>query len=198
MLQTERNHALFRRAKRLGEQLGVDVDEAPIVGGASDANLISDLTPTLDGLGAVGNGAHAADENVIVSALPERAALLAMLLADPADPIPRQEFSEIALRAHADDRLAPSGDTDSMIASKPHETGDMLVITCRVPYTDIADVSLAVDGHRVVVTAPGGFRHELALPAEADMSRLGVELYRGILELRAPHASASGTNALVA
>jgi glutamate carboxypeptidase len=109
MMQTVRNRALCRRAQRLAEELGLDVREAPIVGGASDANLISDLTPTLDGLGAVGNGAHAADENVIVSALPERAALLAMLLADPADPIPRQEFSEIALRAHADDRLAAFG-----------------------------------------------------------------------------------------
>jgi HSP20 family molecular chaperone IbpA len=78
-----------------------------------------------------------------------------------------------------------------MIASKPHETGDMLVITCLVPCTDIADLSLTVDGHHVVVTAPHGFRHELALPAEADMSRLGGELYRGILELRAPHARAS-------
>jgi HSP20 family molecular chaperone IbpA len=85
-----------------------------------------------------------------------------------------------------------------MIATKPHETGDMLVITCRVPCANIAELSLAVHGHRVVVTAPDGFRHELALPAEADMSRLGVELYRGILELRAPHARASGTTALVA
>jgi HSP20 family molecular chaperone IbpA len=85
-----------------------------------------------------------------------------------------------------------------MIASKPHETGDMLVMTCRVPCTDIADLSLAVDGHQVVVTAPHGFRHELALPAEADMSGLGVELYRGILELRAPHANASHVTSVVA
>jgi HSP20 family molecular chaperone IbpA len=85
-----------------------------------------------------------------------------------------------------------------MIASRPHETGDMLVINCRVPCTDIADLSLALDGHQVVVTAPGGFRHELALPAEADMSGLGVELYRGILELRAPHANASPVTSVVA
>jgi HSP20 family molecular chaperone IbpA len=85
-----------------------------------------------------------------------------------------------------------------MIAFKPHETGDMLVITCRVPCTDTADLSLAVDGHQVVVTAPGGFRHELVLPAEADMSGLGVELYRGILELRAPYADASRVTSVVA
>jgi HSP20 family molecular chaperone IbpA len=91
-----------------------------------------------------------------------------------------------------------TGDTGPMIASKPHETGDMLVITCRVPCTDLSQLSLALDGHQVVVTVPDGFRHELALPAEADMSRLGVELYRGILELRAPHAGPSRTTSLVA
>jgi glutamate carboxypeptidase len=72
MMQTVRNRALCRRAQRLAEQLGLEAHEAPIVGGASHVNLISDLTPTLDGLGAVGNGAHASDEHVVVSAIPER------------------------------------------------------------------------------------------------------------------------------
>ena len=80
MLPTERNHALFRRADQLARELGLAIDEAPLVGGASDANLTSDLTATLDGLGAVGDGAHSRDEHVVVSALPERAALLALLL----------------------------------------------------------------------------------------------------------------------
>ena len=80
MPATDRNRALFRRAERLGRELGLEIDEAPLVGGASDANLTSGLTATLDGLGAVGDGAHAADEHVVVSALPERAALLALLL----------------------------------------------------------------------------------------------------------------------
>jgi glutamate carboxypeptidase len=80
MPRTERNHTLFRRAQQLGRELGLDIDEAPVSGGASDANLTSDLTATLDGLGAVGDGAHASDEHVVVSALPERAALLALLL----------------------------------------------------------------------------------------------------------------------
>jgi glutamate carboxypeptidase len=75
-----RNRALFRRAQRLAHELGLEIAEAPLVGGASDANLTSDLTATLDGLGAVGDGAHAPDEHVVVSALPERAALLALLL----------------------------------------------------------------------------------------------------------------------
>jgi glutamate carboxypeptidase len=82
MPATDRNRALFRRAQRIARELGLDIDEAPQVGGASDANLTSDLTATLDGLGAVGDGAHSADEHVIVSALPVRAALLALLLLD--------------------------------------------------------------------------------------------------------------------
>jgi glutamate carboxypeptidase len=80
MPPTERNHALFQRAEQLARDLGLELGEAPLVGGASDANLTSDLTATLDGLGAVGDGAHASDEHVSVTALPERAALLALLL----------------------------------------------------------------------------------------------------------------------
>jgi glutamate carboxypeptidase len=80
MPATARNRALFRRARRLARDLGLQVGEAPVVGGASDANLTSGLTATLDGLGAVGDGAHASDEHIVVSALPERAALLALLL----------------------------------------------------------------------------------------------------------------------
>jgi len=81
---TDRNRALFQRAQSLGRELGLRIDEAPLVGGASDANLTSGLTATLDGLGAVGDGAHASDEHVLVSALPERAALLALLLLEDA------------------------------------------------------------------------------------------------------------------
>jgi len=84
MQQTPRNRELCRRAQELARQLGFEVAEAPLVGGASDANLTSPLTATLDGLGAVGDGAHAADEHVVLAALPERAALLALLLLEPA------------------------------------------------------------------------------------------------------------------
>ena len=84
MPQTARNHALCRRAQLLGAQLGLELEEAPLVGGGSDANLISAFTATLDGLGALGDGAHAEHEYVIVSSLPERAALLALLLLEPA------------------------------------------------------------------------------------------------------------------
>ena len=79
----ERKHsdALFARAKSLAKQLGLTLGEAA-AGGGSDGNLTAALgVPTLDGLGAVGDGAHAANEHVIVKTMPQRAALLAALLA---------------------------------------------------------------------------------------------------------------------
>lgn len=79
-----RNQALWQRAQALGRSLGLDLDQAA-VGGASDGNTISQYTATLDGLGAVGDGAHAAHEHVVTSALASRAALLALLLAAPLD-----------------------------------------------------------------------------------------------------------------
>ena len=72
---------LFRMARRLGGQLGIDLKEAA-TGGGSDGNFTAALgVPTLDGLGAVGEGAHAPDEHIVVKELPQRAALLAALLA---------------------------------------------------------------------------------------------------------------------
>jgi hypothetical protein len=72
------------------------------------------------------------------------------------------------------------------MSSALNETGDMMVITCRVPCMNLERLSLAVVDHTVSVAGPGGFRHKLGLPPEADMTRLGVELYKDILELRAP------------
>ena len=60
---------------------GSGAAEAASVGGASDGNFTAGVgTPTLDGLGAVGGGAHADHEHVLVEALPGRAALLAALI----------------------------------------------------------------------------------------------------------------------
>jgi glutamate carboxypeptidase len=79
-----RNRALWQLARTIGRQIGVELDEAS-VGGASDGNTISAYTATLDGLGAVGDGAHALHEYAWASRLPERAALVALLLAAPID-----------------------------------------------------------------------------------------------------------------
>jgi glutamate carboxypeptidase len=73
--------ALFRKAREWGRQMGLDLKEAA-TGGGSDGNLTAALgIPTLDGLGGTGDGAHARHEHVIIRELPQRAALLAALLA---------------------------------------------------------------------------------------------------------------------
>ena len=74
---------LFALAEGVSERLGLPAPTAALVGGASDGNFTAGLgVPTLDGLGAVGGGAHAADEHVLVAQLPSRAALIAGLLTD--------------------------------------------------------------------------------------------------------------------
>jgi glutamate carboxypeptidase len=73
--------ALFGKASKLASQLGFEVKDAA-TGGGSDGNFSAALgIPTLDGLGGVGDGAHALHEHVIIRELPRRAALLAALLA---------------------------------------------------------------------------------------------------------------------
>jgi glutamate carboxypeptidase len=80
---TPRNRALWHAARTAGEGLGLALGEAA-VGGASDANITSLHTATLDGLGPVGDGAHAPDEHVLVASMAERAALLALVIQLPA------------------------------------------------------------------------------------------------------------------
>jgi glutamate carboxypeptidase len=81
--RTERNSLLWQQALEAARSIGIELDDA-LVGGASDGNLTSAHTATLDGLGAVGDGAHAPHEHVVIERMPERAALLAMLLLAPA------------------------------------------------------------------------------------------------------------------
>lgn len=82
---------LFELAAGVAEEVGLGVISGVGVGGGSDGNLTAALgTPTLDGLGAVGGGAHATDEWVEVAAMAPRAALLAgivsrLLAAPPPD-----------------------------------------------------------------------------------------------------------------
>jgi glutamate carboxypeptidase len=75
--------ALFDRAQTVASRLGLPALTATAVGGASDGNFTAGVgVPTLDGLGAVGGGAHADDEHVVVSEIAPRTALLAALVAD--------------------------------------------------------------------------------------------------------------------
>ncbi|GGM20584.1 M20 family metallopeptidase [Promicromonospora citrea] len=74
---------LFARAQRLSAEAGLPPLTGVAVGGASDGNFTAGVgTPTLDGLGAVGGGAHADDEHVLVDRIPGRTALLRALLVD--------------------------------------------------------------------------------------------------------------------
>jgi glutamate carboxypeptidase len=82
MEPTQRNNLLWRRARSVGEALGLELEEAT-AGGASDGNTTSAYTATLDGLGAVGDGAHARHEFVYTDAMVERSALLAALIMEP-------------------------------------------------------------------------------------------------------------------
>jgi glutamate carboxypeptidase len=77
--RTPRNRALWEAAREAGTELGMALEEAT-VGGGSDGNTASQFTATLDGLGAVGDGAHASHEFLYVGRQAERCALLARLL----------------------------------------------------------------------------------------------------------------------
>lgn len=82
-LEESASRALFARARDLARGLGLPDLLSASVGGASDGNFTACVgTPTLDGLGAVGGGAHADDEHVLVDELPGRTVLLTALVAD--------------------------------------------------------------------------------------------------------------------
>jgi glutamate carboxypeptidase len=72
---------LFQTAQKLAAELGVDLEESS-AGGGSDGNFTAALgIPTLDGLGAVGEGAHAANESILVDRMADRMGLLSKLVA---------------------------------------------------------------------------------------------------------------------
>lgn len=79
---TPRNRVLWHEALAAAQRLGIELDEST-VGGGSDGNTTSQFTATLDGLGPIGDGAHAPHEFVVVQSMVERAALLAELLMAP-------------------------------------------------------------------------------------------------------------------
>jgi glutamate carboxypeptidase len=74
--------ATFERIRQIGEKIGFDLREGS-TGGGSDANFVARLgIPVMDGLGAVGDGAHAVDEFIVLASLSERAVLLRQILLD--------------------------------------------------------------------------------------------------------------------
>lgn len=82
-LESHASGGVFRRAVRLADELGLEPLTCAAVGGASDGNVTAGLgIPTLDGLGAVGGGAHAEDEHVLIDRIAGRTALVAALVHD--------------------------------------------------------------------------------------------------------------------
>ena len=74
--------SLFGKAKKIGAELGVKLDET-LSGGGSDGNFTAALgVPTLDGVGGVGEGAHAVNESILMDRIADRTALLAGLMAN--------------------------------------------------------------------------------------------------------------------
>lgn len=81
MERTPEIAALFRTAQTLAAEIGVKIEES-MTGGGSDGNFTAALgVPTLDGLGGVGEGAHAMNESILVDRIADRAALLGKLVA---------------------------------------------------------------------------------------------------------------------
>ena len=79
-LERRMSMELFNRAKSVARQMNLALGECT-AGGGSDGSFTAALgVPTLDGLGAVGDGAHSAHEHILIRTMPERAALLAALL----------------------------------------------------------------------------------------------------------------------
>ena len=80
--KTPANQELWERAQQVGEELGIILEEST-AGGGSDGNTTSLYTASLDGLGAVGDQAHAPGEFIYLESMVERTALLSRLLLEP-------------------------------------------------------------------------------------------------------------------
>jgi glutamate carboxypeptidase len=93
-----RNRLLFRAAQEAARLLGLELEEG-VAGGVSDGNTASQLTATLDGLGAVGDGAHAAHEFLDYHKMIERCTLLCLLLMLPPLPQPLSASAMAGLEA---------------------------------------------------------------------------------------------------
>jgi glutamate carboxypeptidase len=102
-LERSASAELFARADALAQALGQPPLHGVAVGGASDGNFTAGVgVPTLDGLGAVGGGAHADDEHVLIDQLQPRVTLLRALLADLLADVHTSAATNDALPAGAD------------------------------------------------------------------------------------------------
>ncbi len=80
MERTRQIAALFEKARQIAAAMNLEIEESA-TGGGSDGNFTAALgVPTLDGLGAVGEGAHAPNESILVERIADRTAFLAGLL----------------------------------------------------------------------------------------------------------------------
>ncbi|WMT52039.1 MAG: M20 family metallopeptidase [Ferroplasma sp.] len=79
MIKTAESEELYERIKKLGAENGINISQASVAGG-SDGNFCSYYCPVIDGLGAVGDGAHSENEYVFIDKIPERTALLYLIL----------------------------------------------------------------------------------------------------------------------
>jgi len=82
MEKTPRNEALWELCRHLGAEIGLQLTDGT-AGGASDGNFTSRFCPTLDGLGAVGHGAHAQHEHILIGETLRRGELLTLMLLSP-------------------------------------------------------------------------------------------------------------------
>jgi glutamate carboxypeptidase len=83
--RTPRNRRLWESTRAIGDAMGLELKDT-LAGGGSDGNTTSLYTATLDGLGCVGDGAHADHEHIVIDPTLDRCALLAQLLLAPAQP----------------------------------------------------------------------------------------------------------------
>ena len=79
VVKNERNQKLWKLAQKCAQELGLKVEEG-LSGGGSDGSITSQFTATLDGMGAVGEGAHSPSEKILIDETLNRAALLTAML----------------------------------------------------------------------------------------------------------------------
>jgi glutamate carboxypeptidase len=182
-----RNRALLETARRLGRELGLRLEDAGLVGGGSDANFASRYTATLDGLGAVGDGAHAVHEHVSISRMPERAALLALLLLEPAAK-PAGRPAPGPARRRRRPRVAIVGGTSAANVALAEGLGALGVVaevkSAVEAYTRLGPGDTAAGRLDVLPTLDGV---EPGLLALLWLERRGVRVLNGALALLGAH-----------